>query len=155
MERRSFIKNTATLSASFFIMKDLMAKPKGPIYGHHNMRYTLDNKWGQLNPLKNPVNDCHEMVQDKKGRIILLTNETKNNILIYNKSGKLLNSWGHDFPGAHGLTIANEGKQESLFITDTDKHQVFKTTLDGNILKTIDYPMETGLYKKKGRVCAD
>ena len=149
MERRSFIKNTATLSASFFIMKDLMAKPKGPIYGHHNMRYTLDNKWGQLNPLKNPVNDCHEMVQDKKGRIILLTNETKNNILIYNKSGKLLNSWGHDFPGAHGLTIANEGKQESLFITDTDRHQVFKTTLDGNILKTIDCPMETGLYQKK------
>ena len=50
------------------------------------------------------------MVQDKKGRIILLTNETKNNILIYNK-GKLLETWGHDFPGAHGLTLHNENGQ--------------------------------------------
>lgn len=149
MERRSFLKNTATLSASFFIMKDLLAKPKGPIYGHNNMRYTLDAKWGQLDPLKNPVNDCHEMVQDKKGRIILLTNETKNNVLIYNKSGKLLDAWGHDFPGAHGLTLAKEGGQESLFITDTNRNQVFKTTLAGKVLMTIDCPMETGLYKKK------
>lgn len=149
MKRKEFIKNTAMVSTSFFIMKDLFAKPKGPIYGHHNMRYTMDTKWGQLNPLKNPVNDCHEMVQDKKGRILLLTNETKNNVLIYNKSGKLINSWGHEFPGGHGLTLANEGNQESLFITDTDRHQVFKTTLDGKILMTIDCPMETGLYHKK------
>lgn len=149
MERRTFIKNTAALSASFFIMKDLLAKPKGPIYGHGNMRYTLDTKWGQLDPSKNPVNDCHEMVQDSKGRIILLTNETKNNVIIYDKSGKLLDAWGHEFPGAHGLTLANEGKKESLFITDTNKNQVFKTSLDGKIQMTIDCPMETGLYQKK------
>lgn len=140
--------HTSVISAAFFICKDLFAKPKGPVYGHNNMRYHLDSKWGKLNPLKNPVNDCHEMVQDGKGRIILLTNETKNNILIYNKSGKLLDSWGHDFPGGHGLTLAKENGKEFLFITDTNRHQVFKTTLDGKILMTIDCPMETGLYKK-------
>lgn len=149
MDRRKFIKHTTVVSASFFIAKDLLAKPKGPVYGHNNMRYMLDNKWGQLNPLRNPVNDCHEMVQDAKGRIILLTNETKNNILIYNKSGKLLDSWGHEFPGGHGLTLAKENGKEFLFITDTNRHQVYKTTLDGKILMTIDCPMETGLYKKK------
>jgi peptidylamidoglycolate lyase len=149
MDRRKFIKHTTVVSASFFIAKDLLAKPKGEVYGHNNMRYMLDNKWGQLNPLKNPVNDCHEMVQDAKGRIILLTNETKNNILIYNKSGKLLDSWGHEFPGGHGLTLAKENGKEFLFITDTNRHQVYKTTLDGKILMTIDCPMETGLYKKK------
>ena len=149
MERRKFIMQTTIVSASFFIAKDLLAKPKGPVYGHNNMRYMLDTKWGQLNPLKNPVNDCHEMVQDAKGRIILLTNETKNNILIYNKSGKLLDSWGHEFPGAHGLSLAKENGKDFLFITDTNRHQVFKTTLDGKILMTIDCPMETGLYKKK------
>ena len=30
------------------------------------------------------------MVQDKQGRIILLTNETQNNVIIYDKSGKLI-----------------------------------------------------------------
>ncbi|SHF80289.1 NHL repeat-containing protein [Pedobacter caeni] len=149
MERRTFIKHTAVISASFFIAKDLFAKPVGPVYGHNDMRYRLDVKWGQLNPLKNPVNDCHEMVQDSKGRIILLTNETKNNILIYNKSGKLLNSWGHEFPGGHGLSLAKENGKDYLFITDTNRHQVYKTTLDGKVLMTIDCPMETGLYKKK------
>ena len=148
MNRKDFIRQTTVISASFFIAKDLLAKPKGPVYGHGNMRYSMDNKWGQLNPQTNPVNDCHEMVQDSKGRIILLTNETKNNVLIYNKSGKLLESWGHDFPGAHGLTLSQEGGKDYLFITDTNRHQVYKTTMDGKVLMTISCPMESGVYKK-------
>jgi peptidylamidoglycolate lyase len=149
MKRKDFIKHTTVLSASFFITKDLLARPKGPVYGHGNMRYSMDQKWGQLNPQTNPVNDCHEMVQDSTGRIILLTNETKNNVLIYNKSGKLLESWGHEFPGAHGLTLSKENGKDYLFITDTNRHQVFKTTMDGKVLMTISCPMETGLYKKQ------
>jgi peptidylamidoglycolate lyase len=148
MERRNFIKQSALVSASFFIAKDLLAKDDGPIYGHGNMRYRMDNKWSKADPNINPVNDCHEMIQDKKGRILLLTNETKNNVLIYDKSGKLLDTWGHEFPGAHGLTLFNEGGSEVLFITDTVKHQVYKTTIDGRILMTIDVPLETGVYKK-------
>jgi peptidylamidoglycolate lyase len=147
MDRRKFIQNSAGVTASFFIAKDLYATDKGPVYGHNNMKYTLDTKWGNLDAGKFPVNDCHEMVQDKKGRIILLTNETKNNILIYNKSGKLLDSWGHDFPGGHGLTLADENGTQFLYITDTSKHQVYKTTMDGKILLTIDVPMEAGIYK--------
>jgi hypothetical protein len=59
-----------------------------------------------------------------------------------------LSSWGHDFPGAHGLTIQHNGKEDFLFITDTKKHQVYKTTIDGQILLTINYPAETGKYNK-------
>jgi len=147
MNRRKFVKNTAGLTASLLITKDLFAKNKGPVYGHNGMRYTLDTKWGQLDSSKYPVKDCHEMVQDKKGRIILLTNETKNNILIYNKSGKLLESWGIEFPGGHGLTLADENGTQFLFITDTEKHQVYKTTMSGKILMTINVPMEAGIYK--------
>ncbi|RAJ76813.1 hypothetical protein CLV59_108334 [Chitinophaga dinghuensis] len=149
MERRKFIQASTLVAASFYISRDLFARPKGPVYGHQDMRFTLDTRWGTLDSSRHPVKDCHEMVQDQKGRIILLTNETKNNVLIYNKSGKLLAYWGHEFPGAHGLTLSNENGTEYLFITDTEKHQVYKTTMDGKILMTIDYPAETGLYKKK------
>jgi peptidylamidoglycolate lyase len=148
MERRKFIKQSTVFTAGFFIAKDLLAKNDEPVYGHNNMRYRMDNTWSKADPMKNPVNDCHEMIQDSKGRILLLTNETKNNVLIYNKSGKLLDTWGHDFPGAHGLTLVNENGSEFLFITDTVKHQVYKTTMDGRILLTIDVPLETGVYKK-------
>jgi sugar lactone lactonase YvrE len=88
------------------------------------------------------------MVEDSKGRILLLTNETKNNVLVYNKSGKLLRSWGNQFPGAHGLSIQKVGSEDFLFITDTSRHQVYKTTLDGKVLLTIDAPLETGKYEK-------
>lgn len=147
MNRRKFVKNTAGFTAGLLITKDLFAKDKGPVYGHNGMRYTLDTSWGQLDSAKYPVKDCHEMVQDKKGRIILLTNETRNNILIYNKSGKLLEAWGNEFPGGHGLTLADENGTQYLYITDTEKHQVFKTTMSGKILMTIDVPMEAGIYK--------
>lgn len=148
MQRRKFLQQSTFAAGSFLIMKDIFAKTEGEVYGHNGMQYRMDKKWGILSE-KNPVNDCHEMVQDSKGNILLLTNETKNNVLVYDKSGKLLSSWGHEFPGAHGLTIHKENGEDFLFITDTVKHQVYKTTIEGKILMTIDYPAETGVYKNK------
>jgi len=127
----------------------LFAKPKGKVYGYNQMQYTLDTEWSKADASMFPVNDCHEMVQDKHHRIILLTNETKNNVMFYNTKGKLLSTWGHEFPGAHGLTLHNENGTEYLYITDTVKHQVYKTTIDGKVLMTIDPPMDLGIYKKK------
>lgn len=118
-----------------------------PIIGHNTHQYRLIHDWGKLDSNLFPVNDCHEMVIDSEKRIILLTNETKNNILIYNTLGKLIDSWGHDYPGAHGLSIHDENGEEFLFICDYVRHQVIKTTLSGKIMMTIDYPKETGKYE--------
>ncbi|MEO5893205.1 MAG: 6-bladed beta-propeller [Ferruginibacter sp.] len=148
MKRRQFIKQASIAAGGTLIMHDLFAKNQDKLYGHNNMTYKLDKGWAKTNSSQFPVNDCHEMVQDSKGRIILLTNESKNNILIYTTGGKLLDSWGHIFPGAHGLTLHNENGTEFLYITDTSKHQVYKTTLDGKVLLTIDTPMDAGIYKK-------
>jgi len=116
------------------------------IIGHGDYRYKVDMNWGNLDPLLTPVKDCHEMVQDAKGRIVLLTNHTKNNVIIYDKSGKLLETWGTEYPGAHGLTLVNENGEDFLFITDYERHQVIKTTLKGKVVFTLDYPKETGKY---------
>jgi hypothetical protein len=149
MNRRKFIQQTSMVGGSMLIMHGLYAKNKGKVYGYNNMLYTLDTNWSKANPTQYPVNDCHEMVQDKHGRIILLTNETKNNILIYNTKGKLLETWGHEFPGGHGLTLHNENGTEYLYITDIVKHQVYKATMEGKILLTIDAPLDAnGIYKK-------
>jgi len=131
---------------SFGIIKSKSLDQK--VVGHGNYKYRVDKDWGAQDSSKIPVKDCHEMVQDANGRLILLTNETANNIIVYDKSGKVLTTWGEEFPGAHGLTITLEGGEEFLFITDYERHKVFKTTLDGKILMSLDYPRETGVYEK-------
>lgn len=119
---------------------------KDTIIGHGNKKYRLDKEWSQADVAKNPVNDCHEMVQDSKGRILLLTNDIRNNVLIYDKAGKILDYWGTEYPGAHGLTLFDENGTEVLFICDNNRHQVIKTTMDGRVLMTLDYPKEPGEY---------
>ena len=152
LSRRSFVhRSSLVMAAGIAVPAILSAKSahrvaEPTILGHNGFRYRVVPGWGVLDAGKNPVNDCHEMVQDANGRIILLTNETKNNVLIYDKSGKLLNSWGHEFPGGHGLTIGGEGNDQYLLICDTDRHQVIKTDLKGRELMKLDYPKETGQY---------
>jgi len=147
MDRRTFIAQSTAAAALLASAKGVHAfGAAAPLYGHNGMTYKQVEGWGVLDSNKHPVNDCHEMVQDRRGRILLLTNETRNNVLVYNTRGKLVSSWGHDFPGAHGLTLAGEGRDEFLLITDTDKHQVYKTTLEGKVLWTLDAPAD--LYDK-------
>src|SRR4028119_1120412 len=95
MNRKKFLQQTGIIGGGLLLNTGSYAKDKKPVFGHNGMHYRMDEKWGTLDSQKYPVKDCHEMVQDSKGRILLLTNETKNNVLVYNKSGKLLKSWGH------------------------------------------------------------
>ncbi|CCH56759.1 NHL repeat containing protein [Fibrisoma limi BUZ 3] len=147
--RRSFLRQASLLTAAGLSTPSLLsasAANETVVLGHNSHRYRIVPNWGMLDAGVNPVNDCHEMVQDAKGRIILLTNETKNNVLIYDKSGKLLETWGHEYPGGHGLTLAGEGSDQFLLISDTDRHQVIKTDLKGRELMKLDYPKESGKY---------
>jgi hypothetical protein len=114
--------------------------------GHNDFKYKIVPGWGVLPSSKYPVKDCHEMVIDSNQLLYLLTNDTRNNIIMYNKSGQLQGVWGNTYPGAHGLTINNENGTEFLFITDYERHQVIKTTLSGKEVMIIDYPKETGMY---------
>jgi hypothetical protein len=153
--RRQFLKDSVALAGScllapefnFYINKSKPVLGK-EVLGHNGFTYKVHREWGNLNTVKTPVNNCHEMVMDSKGRLIMVTDEIKNNIIIYDKSGKLLKSWGTDYPGGHGLSIFNEGGEDVLFICDPKIGRVDKTTLDGKMLMTLKTPHEIGLYEK-------
>lgn len=120
------------------------------IIGHNDFQYKVLKNWSKADQNLYPVADCHEMVLDKEGRLFLLTTETKNNILIYNQKGEVLDSWGHDYPGAHGLSIGEDADgEEYLLITDIERHQVIKTSLKGVELLVIDYPSMIKEYKSR------
>lgn len=153
-KRRVFLKNTlAATTASMIIPKETFGilktkKFMDGIVGHGDFTYKVDKEWGVQDPSNIPVNDCHEMVMDSQGRILMTTTGANNdNIIVYNTSGKVLKSWGREFPGAHGLSIMGEGSDQFLFITDPDTHKVHKTTLDGRIIMTLKRPKEVSGYQ--------
>ncbi len=155
MIRRKFITNLSLCTLAGFTPKGWLGATnlfdyKDVIIGHNSHRYKVDLSWGALDSKQYPVNDCHEMVQDSKGRIVLLTNHVKNNVIIYNKKGQLEEVWGTEFPGAHGLTLNVEGGQDFLYITDTERHEIIKTTVDGKIVQKFSVP-DTKEYKELGQ----
>jgi len=119
------------------------------IIGHGKFKYRVHKAWGNLDPSSTPVKNCHEMVLDKKGRLIMVTDETKNNIIVYDRSGKLITTWGNEFPGGHGLTLFDEGGTDVLLICDPQTGRVVKTTTDGKILMELPHPAKIGAYGEK------
>ncbi|MEM6963642.1 MAG: 6-bladed beta-propeller [Bacteroidota bacterium] len=166
MKRRTFLKNStvttiglsATSSFGFHILK----KEKSSddlIIGHGDFRYKVIKDWAKISPQFTPLFNCHEMVMDSKGRLIMVGDNVKNNILIFDKSGKLLDAWGTQFPGGHGLTLSEDGGADNLFVVDCgwfqDKNakwhkqagQVIKMTNDGKVIFNIGHPKTIGIYK--------
>ncbi len=135
----------AYLAPGFTVNIHSKTPADGEIIGHGDYKYRVHKSWGDLDPGTTPVKNCHEMVMDSMKRLIMITDETKNNILMYDKSGKLLDSWGSSFPRGHGLTLWDAGGEEFLFITDNGG-PVVKTTLDGQEVMQITSPKELGVY---------
>ncbi|WP_411846019.1 hypothetical protein AAFN60_21085 [Roseibacillus persicicus] len=132
MNRRHFL-HTSAWAAPTLLCRAKTTVPT-QILGQGDFRYRQIPGWGVLDK-QTPVKNCHGLVEDSEGHIILLTDEVQNNVIVYSPDGKLVSKWGHHFPGAHGLTLVQEDGREVLYLTDTVRHRVFKTTLDGEILQ--------------------
>jgi peptidylamidoglycolate lyase len=145
MSRRSFCALTTGALGFPFISGGAEAFP---VLGQGEFRYRLVPGWGQLGA-ETPVNNCHGLVCTAEGHMILLTDEVKNNFIVYDAAGKLLHKWGTAYPGAHGLSLVTEGKREVLYFTDLNRHKVFKATTSGEILAEWGWPEASGKYGKE------
>jgi peptidylamidoglycolate lyase len=127
--RRKFITAAGlSLPASM-----IAADSNEQIVGHGDFKYRVDKKWAKADPKVLPVNDCHEMVQVPDGRLFLLTNNAKNNMIIFDTDGNVKGSWTLNMKGAHGLTVNVENEIPYLYLTDT-RGRVVKTDLEGKVL---------------------
>jgi peptidylamidoglycolate lyase len=148
MHRRTFLTQSTTMLATLPLISMPLEASK-PVFGHNNKKYSWDKNWLSGNVNLPKVKDCHEMVFTANREIILLTNDTRNNFIRMSKSGKILSSYGNEFPGGHGLTIGGVKGDEFLLVTDTDRHQFFKTTLEGKIIQSWNYPRESEKYQNE------
>jgi hypothetical protein len=85
----------------------------------------------------------HGVVVTRDGRIVVfhLSNPA---ILIFDSAGRLIDSWGDRFPGAHGLTLVEDHGVEYLWLTDFKTGEVSKTTLTGQTVLTLSAPEYPG-----------
>jgi hypothetical protein len=107
----------------------------GEILGQDNFRYRAYRQWGLLDRAHYPVKDCHGITEDRNGRIVLLTNDTHNNLVAYDKEGKLNKVWENRFPAAHGFDIEDHHGEDRYWITDHDVQCVSVCTVDGRELR--------------------
>lgn len=165
--RRNFISKTVLAGTALASTPSLgitilnKSKPENNIIGHGDYKYKVIRDWAKMSVAHNPLLNCHEMQMDSKGRLLMLGDHTANNILVFDKSGKLLDHWGTGYPGGHGLTLHDEGGEDMLYIVDcgyyldrTGKNQaqagqVFKTTIDGRLIFSLPHPYTIGVYKQE------
>jgi hypothetical protein len=97
--------------------------------------------------------DTQGVAQDSRGRIYIThtvhpQSPKKDAIVVFDKNGKFLSSWGSRFEGGgHGLDIRKEGRDEFAYHCDTKNRLVVKTTLDGTVVWERGVPVEANLYK--------
>jgi peptidylamidoglycolate lyase len=107
----------------------------GEILGQEPFRYRAHRHWGLLERADYPVKDCHGITEDRGGRIVMLTNDTRNNLIAYDKFGKLMQAWEKRFPGAHGFDIEDHRGEDRYWITDHDVQCVSVCAADGRELR--------------------
>ena len=91
------------------------------------------------------------VVVDSQDRVYLNTN-TEHAVIVYDASGEYLKSWGKELAGGlHGMCLFEEDGEERLYLAHLGRHEVLKTTLDGEILATIPWPEASGLYESADR----
>ena len=129
LPRRDFLKTSSALIGGSLLtstpMKKIAPKAGEIVLGHGNFKYRVVPNWGILDAGKNPVNDCHEMVEDAKGRLILLTNEVRNNVIIYDKSG--YTQVHNHFPAEFACSIYLEAHEDSAPIIFAGKLNIKPT----------------------------
>jgi DNA-binding beta-propeller fold protein YncE len=79
---------------------------------------------------------------------IYLNTDREHAVVVFDTSGKVLRTWGKELAGGlHGMALVERDGEQHLLLTHIGRHQVFEATLEGEILWTLDYPKESGIYE--------
>src|ERR1700689_1938652 len=122
-----------------------------PIVGSGEFQYEMISDWGEL-PQGLAYGNTHGVCEDSHGHIYIhhtvnKTSEKHDTMVVFDADGKFVKSWGAEFEGgAHGLHIRKEGRDEFLYLCDTKRALVVKTTLSGEKVFTLEYPKESPAY---------
>lgn len=113
-------------------MDDVIIKGPEDSYYRANRHFAKIPTGCQLGQVRRIAVDSHDRVYVCQRD---LSNRDLPPVLVFDSSGNYLTGWGDGvFKGLHGIFISS---QDEVFLVDTDRHQVFKCTAEGEILLTL------------------
>ena len=159
LTRRDFLQTAGTAAIGLAAAgRTLAAEEKKPIkLGTGKATFTLDEDWGKL-PMGMKYGLGCALIVDSQDRVFVTSRSSNPCVAIFDKDGKLLETWSKDFAAnvgfekvdqvaatAHGLYWNKEGKEEFLYWTENVAGQdpakigarVYKTDMKGKVLYTI------------------
>ncbi|WP_180538190.1 hypothetical protein [Nevskia soli] len=142
MLRRQFLTG---LTAPLILGAQNKSGSAKPVIGSGDHTYEVTHDWGEL-PAGIQYGNTHGVCEDSQGRIYIhhtvnAASESHDTMVVFDRNGKFVKSWGAEFRGgAHGLKIQREGNQEFLYLCDTKRAVVVKSTLDGEEVFMLGYP---------------
>ncbi|MFO0798100.1 MAG: hypothetical protein U0804_11550 [Gemmataceae bacterium] len=150
--RRTFLTAAAAVAAP------ALARPDDPVtFGEGSARFTLDPAWGRLPDGMRYGLGC-AVVVDSRDRVYVTSRSASPCVAIFDRDGRLLETWTKDFADgigltpqqvagtAHGLYWSKEGANEYLYWTENVSApkgaprigaRVYKTDLAGKVLYTL------------------
>ena len=152
VSRRTFMAGLGATGLGLALDVQASTERNRIILGAGSHKYEWIPNWAKL-PKGKTFAPTHGCVQADSNDNIYVNTDNKDAVIVFNKDGKFLKSWGSDISGggsAHGMQVVKEGKKEYVWIAHTGKHKVFKATLDGKVVMTIGWPEMSGVYKKEG-----
>jgi hypothetical protein len=154
--RRGFLAGIGTgLGAPLLLKATNKSGSNKPVLGEGEHTYEVTHDWGEL-PAEIKYGNTHGVCEDSRGHIyvhhtVYATSESSDSMVVFDHKGKFVKSWGKEFKGgAHGLYIRKEGNEEFLYLCDTKRGLVVKTTLNGEEVFTLGYPKVSEVYAKPG-----
>ena len=153
--RRDFLK-AGTLAAAAFALPSISHAEEPVKFGSGAMTFTLDPTWGKLPEGMKYGLGCGIAV-DSKDRVFVTTRSESPCVAVFDRDGKVLETWSQEFPAkvglapgevkatAHCIYISKEGDSEFIYFTENvagpkEKRigkRVYKTDMSGKILYTI------------------
>jgi len=119
-----------------------------PRFAVGDATYEWVRGWAQL-PEGMALGNTHGcIVVDSEDRVYLNT-DTENAVVVFDRDGKFLQAWGKELAGGlHGMALVERDGRQHLLLAHIGRHQVLESTLEGEIVWTLDYPKEAGIYEK-------
>ncbi|MDF2959581.1 MAG: hypothetical protein K0S39_1316 [Paenibacillus sp.] len=115
------------------------------IIGSGAHRYQVAEGWASL-PEGMQFGYTHGIDKDAQGNIYIFHTGTPS-VAVFDRNGSFLRAWGEEYEGgAHGFYIHSEQGKQTIYLTDTKRRIVVKTTLDGNELLRIETPDLPDIY---------